>query len=257
MPSPFHWHRRHATENPGLLAVRRKPLAGLVPIAVALLGGAGALPSGGHFVAGWGSISGSATSLTINQTTSRGVIDGSHFSIGGGNRVTFANGNGATLNRVTGGDPSAIYGTLSATGSVYLINSGIIDWSKSTGIVTALYDMNGAYTPGTMLANPAWAASPYSGHVAQITGWRPHRSERSKAGAGPIRRDRHARRRAQHRRERRIGRRGRLLRDRPAGRGQRERRIRYCSGSSNSRGGECAALPEGSAARDRELGAPE
>ncbi|MGN6315718.1 two-partner secretion domain-containing protein [Trinickia sp.] len=112
-------------------AVRRRPLAGLVPIAVALLGAAGVqapahaagpLPSGGHFIAGSGSINGNATSLTIDQTTSRGVIDWSHFSIGSGNRVTFANGNGATLNRVTGGDPSAIYGTLSATGSVYLIN---------------------------------------------------------------------------------------------------------------------------------------
>ena len=82
----------------------------------------GALPDGGHFVAGSGSISGNADSLRVNQTSGRGVIDWSHFSIGGGNRVTFDNGNGATLNRVTGGDPSAIFGTLSATGSVYLIN---------------------------------------------------------------------------------------------------------------------------------------
>lgn len=112
-------------------AARRRPLAGLVPVVVALWGAAaftapakaaGPLPSGGHFIAGSGSIGGDAASLTINQTTSRGVIDWSQFSIGSGNRVTFANGNGATLNRVTGGDPSAIYGTLSATGSVYLVN---------------------------------------------------------------------------------------------------------------------------------------
>lgn len=111
--------------------IRRRPLTALVPMAVALWSwgaatapayAAGALPSGGQFVAGSGSISGSATALTINQTTSRGVIDWSHFSIGSGNRVTFDNGSGATLNRVTGGDPSAIFGTLSATGSVYLIN---------------------------------------------------------------------------------------------------------------------------------------
>jgi filamentous hemagglutinin family protein len=110
----------------------RRRLAALAPIIVALWGlsiaaptayAGGALPDGGHFVAGAGSIGGSANSLTINQTTGRGVIDWSHFSIGGGNRVTFDNGNGATLNRVTGGDPSVIFGTLSATGSVYLINS--------------------------------------------------------------------------------------------------------------------------------------
>ena len=80
--------------------IRRRPLTALVPMAVALWSwgaatapayAAGALPSGGQFVAGSGSISGSATALTINQTTSRGVIDWSHFSIGSGNRVTFDN----------------------------------------------------------------------------------------------------------------------------------------------------------------------
>lgn len=110
---------------------RRWPLAGLVSIVVALgawgastrpAQAAGPLPSGGHFIAGSGSIGGNAGVLTIDQSTNRGVIEWSSFSIGGGNRVTFNNGAGATLNRVTGGDPSAIYGTLSATGSVYLIN---------------------------------------------------------------------------------------------------------------------------------------
>jgi filamentous hemagglutinin family protein len=89
---------------------------------------AGLLPGGGHFVAGSGSISGGATALTIIQPgSSRGVIDWNSFSIGNNNRVTFNNGTGATLNRITGGDPSVIIGTLSATGSVYLINpQGII-----------------------------------------------------------------------------------------------------------------------------------
>lgn len=83
---------------------------------------AGALPSGGHFVAGSGSINGNATSLTIDQNSFRGIVDWNSFSIGNGNHVSINNGNGATLNRVTGGSPSSIYGALSATGSVYLIN---------------------------------------------------------------------------------------------------------------------------------------
>lgn len=88
---------------------------------------AGTLPSGGHFVAGSGSMTGNANALTINQTSSRGVIDWNSFSIGNGNRVTFENGNGATLNRVTGGNTSFILGKLCATGSVYLINpQGIV-----------------------------------------------------------------------------------------------------------------------------------
>lgn len=86
-----------------------------------------ALPGGGRFVAGSGAISGNGTSLTINQTSGRGVIDWTRFSIGKGKSVTFENGNGATLNRITGGDPSVIMGALSATGSIYLINpQGIV-----------------------------------------------------------------------------------------------------------------------------------
>ena len=86
-----------------------------------------ALPNGGHFIAGSGSISSNGTSLTINQNSARGVIDWNSFSIGMGHRVAFENGSGATLNRVTGGQMSWILGSLAATGSVYLINpQGIV-----------------------------------------------------------------------------------------------------------------------------------
>lgn len=111
---------------------RNKTLPALAPIALTLAltlpaYGAGPLPSGGKFVAGKGSISGSGTSLTINQTSGRGIIDWTSFSIDSGNHVTFNNGQGATLNRVTGANPSSILGTLTATGSVYLINpQGIV-----------------------------------------------------------------------------------------------------------------------------------
>ena len=94
-------------------------LFGVSPAAHA---GTTALPSGGQFVAGSGSINGSGSTLTINQSSSRGVIDWKSFSIANGRHVTFNNGSGATLNRVTGGDPTLIAGSLSATGSVYLIN---------------------------------------------------------------------------------------------------------------------------------------
>jgi filamentous hemagglutinin family protein len=83
---------------------------------------AGPLPAGGRFVAGAGALSSTGGTLTIDQTTSRGVIDWTSFSIGGGNHVVFHNGAGATLNRVTGSGASNLLGTLSATGSVYLIN---------------------------------------------------------------------------------------------------------------------------------------
>lgn len=100
----------------------------LTPIALSLLSSfvgtvyAGTLPGGGQFVAGSGTISTSGSKLTVNQTSGRGVIDWKSFSIGTGNRVVIENGTGATLNRVTGSGASNIFGTLSATGSVYLIN---------------------------------------------------------------------------------------------------------------------------------------
>jgi hypothetical protein len=51
-------------------------------------------------------------------------------------------------------------------------NGGTIDWSASTGIVSALYDMNGSYAPGTVLTNSGWAAAPYSGLVTQVTAYK-------------------------------------------------------------------------------------
>ncbi|WP_018434841.1 two-partner secretion domain-containing protein [Paraburkholderia atlantica] len=97
---------------------------------------AGVLPQGGHYVAGAGTISSQGNALLVTQPgPTRGVIDWNSFSVGIHNRVRFDNGSGATLNRVTGGSPSAILGRLSATGSVYLINpQGIV--VGPSGVVT-------------------------------------------------------------------------------------------------------------------------
>lgn len=79
-------------------------------------------------MAGSGAIASQGNGLVITQPGStRGVIEWNSFSIGRNNSVTFDNGTGATLNRVTGSSPSAILGRLSATGSLYLINpQGIV-----------------------------------------------------------------------------------------------------------------------------------
>jgi filamentous hemagglutinin family protein len=87
-------------------------------------------------VAGAGAIASQGNGLVITQPGStRGVIAWNSFSIGKHNSVTFDNGSGATLNRVTGGSPSEIIGRLSATGSLYVINpQGIV--VGSSGVVT-------------------------------------------------------------------------------------------------------------------------
>ena len=65
--------------------------------------------------------------MQINQATTRGIINWQKFSIGQGGTVQINNGAGATLNRVTGGNVSTIAGSLSATGSVYVVNqAGVV-----------------------------------------------------------------------------------------------------------------------------------
>ncbi len=104
----------------------------------------GALPTGGQFVAGQGAIAGSTNGLTINQTTSHGIVTWGSFSIGAGNTVQFNNGTGATLNRVTGGNISQIDGRLNATGSVYLINPQGVVIGPGGKVVT-----NGSFVAST------------------------------------------------------------------------------------------------------------
>ncbi|HEY3800735.1 MAG TPA: YDG domain-containing protein [Caulobacteraceae bacterium] len=87
-----------------------------------------ALPSGGQVQAGAATIgAASGGSLAITQTSPKAVIDWSSFSIGAGGAVSFNNGAGVTLNRVTGGSLSQIDGLLSASGGVYVLNpQGVI-----------------------------------------------------------------------------------------------------------------------------------
>ncbi|CAO3424950.1 beta strand repeat-containing protein [Azospirillum doebereinerae] len=92
------------------------------------------LPTGGAFVAGSGSIAQSGATMTVTQTSTRGIVNWRDFSIGAGGTVQVNNGAGATLNRVTGGNLSEIMGTLRATGTLYLVNpQGVV--VGSSGVV--------------------------------------------------------------------------------------------------------------------------
>jgi len=93
-----------------------------------------ALPSGGQVVAGAATIGGSGSQTVISQSSDKAIINWTDFSIGKGGEVTFNNGDGATLNRVTGGNLSSIDGLLNATGSVYLINPNGVIIGK-TGVI--------------------------------------------------------------------------------------------------------------------------
>ncbi len=87
-------------------------------------------PTGGSVVAGNASIV-QATPDTLNvvQSSNKAIINWQSFSIGAGETVNFQqpSNKSVTLNRVTGNDPSAIFGSLNANGTVMLVNpNGIV-----------------------------------------------------------------------------------------------------------------------------------
>ncbi|AHF94234.1 hypothetical protein OPIT5_08855 [Opitutaceae bacterium TAV5] len=110
-----------------------------------------ALPAGGHVVSGNAAIHQTGPNgLQIDQSSRAAIINWGGFSIGEGGAVHFANGSGATLNRVTGGLPSRIDGSLTATGGVYLVNqAGVVVGSEgrvNTGgsFVASTHDVSDA-----------------------------------------------------------------------------------------------------------------
>lgn len=104
----------------------------------------GGLPSDAKIVEGNIGISTPSTNqMTINQSSDNGIIEWGSFSIGENNIVTFNNGSGATLNRVTGPNASEIMGRLDATGSVYLVNQNGVFIGKD-GVIRTNGDFIGS-----------------------------------------------------------------------------------------------------------------
>jgi filamentous hemagglutinin family protein len=81
-------------------------------------------PLDGSVVAGSAAISQSGNTLTVTQLSNRAIINWQEFSIQPHEVTQFVqpSSSAAVLNRVTGGNPSAILGTLQSNGQVYLVN---------------------------------------------------------------------------------------------------------------------------------------
>ena len=112
-------------------------LASLGLSALSMASSALDLPAGAQVTAGSATVQTPAKgAMLVNQSTQRAVIKWNDFSIGQGKQVNFAqpNASAATLNVVTGGNASAIAGTLKSNGSVYLINQNGIAITP-TGLV--------------------------------------------------------------------------------------------------------------------------
>ena len=116
-----------STALAGFARVAILGMAGLLSLGIGST--AYALPTDGTVSAGAASISSTNTSLTVNQSSQNAAINWQSFGIGQGESVTFLqpNANSVTLNRVLGADPSAILGSLSANGKIFLVNpNGIL-----------------------------------------------------------------------------------------------------------------------------------
>ena len=113
------------------------------------------LPRDPVIVAGDVTVSTAPGRMELGQGSAFGIIDWGAFGIGAGAGVHFANGAGATLNRVTGGEASALLGSLTATGSVYLVNpagvvvgaSGVVD-TGGRFVASTLDVTNGDFLDG-------------------------------------------------------------------------------------------------------------
>ncbi|PAW76974.1 MAG: hypothetical protein B9S32_12785, partial [Verrucomicrobia bacterium Tous-C9LFEB] len=109
-------------------------------------------PTGGVVAGGSASIAGEGTSaVTVTQNSGRAIINWQNFSIGAGELTKFLqpDASSAVLNRVTGGNLSAIYGTLQSNGQVYLINSnGVLIGASGVintgGFVASTFDVGNA-----------------------------------------------------------------------------------------------------------------
>lgn len=199
----------------------KKVLWTSVAAAGLLLGTCGyslANPAGGTVTSGTATINGEGTAaVTVTQTTDKTAINWTSFGIGSGESVTFVQPgtNSIALNRVTGTDASAIYGTLSSNGKVYLINPNGILFSRTAqvnvgGIVASTLDisdsdfLSGNYSfsgsGGSVVNNGTITASDggyvvFLGNTVNNTGTITANSGTAALGACGQQRDDHRRRR--------------------------------------------------------------
>ena len=100
---------------------------------------ADAEPLGGVVSAGNATITQTADTTTINQSSQNAAINWQSFSIDFGEKVNFRqpNRNSITLNRVVGNEKSVINGALNANGQVFILNSNGVLFGKNASINTS------------------------------------------------------------------------------------------------------------------------
>ncbi|HDC1419316.1 TPA: filamentous hemagglutinin N-terminal domain-containing protein, partial [Salmonella enterica] len=142
------------------------------------------LPTGGHVVAGSGSISSSSNQMTVQQNSQNMVASWNTFDIGKNNTVQFVQpgSSAVALNRVTGGRESQILGTLKANGQVMLINPAGVMFGHGAQVNTAgllastknisnadfmkgQYTLSGEGNPGAQVVNQGSLTTSKGGYI--------------------------------------------------------------------------------------------
>lgn len=117
---------REKSSRSGTGGSRPRFALSLLPACLMLTAGtlAHALPANGVVAAGSATITSTASTTTIQQSTANAVINWQSFGIGAGQTVQFVQpgSNSVALNRVLGTEASSILGNLSANGKVFLLN---------------------------------------------------------------------------------------------------------------------------------------
>ena len=95
-----------------------------------------AQPAGGRVTAGTATITQAPAATTINQASSRAVVDWRSFDVGSNQSVTFQqpSNTAVTLNRVDSANPSQIAGRIDANGQVVLVNQSGVVFNKGAQV---------------------------------------------------------------------------------------------------------------------------
>ncbi|MBC7686216.1 MAG: filamentous hemagglutinin N-terminal domain-containing protein, partial [Bdellovibrionales bacterium] len=116
------------------------------------------LPTGMTIAVGQAQVSTQINSMTVKNSPNA-ILNWSSFSIGAQNTVRFDQVDAASkvLNRVTGSDPSQIFGQLSSNGQVWLLNPNGVLFGAGARV-----DVAGLVTSTLALQDKDWLAGRYS-----------------------------------------------------------------------------------------------
>jgi fibronectin-binding autotransporter adhesin len=150
----------------------RANLLGSVAIAALILGSlprpadaaSATVPQGGTVIAGQATFAYGNNSLTVNQTSTRTVIDWSSFNVGAKSTATFIQPTASSIavNEVTGTDPATILGTLKSNGQVFILDPNGVLFGK-----TAKVDVGGLVASTGQIDHSAFMSG---GSTLDITG---------------------------------------------------------------------------------------